>query len=545
MSTHSRWLLAGLLLAGCTKAAGPSFQVGADGMLVAPALGTVTVTSNLDSAVLEIPRIPGARDYRAFVFSNGAVSHVDSAGGQQIDGAVIYCAGLRQHSAPASPDAEPMQKIEVTDLHGPTTFVVEALDRPCPFPGVLGRTHVDTSYGTADPTLTGNWTIYTEDEIRARYGSLIVNGQGPGAFAGQAAPSSPPRVIARSTVTASPLANPAPRTSTFFDDFSAGDQPVFVANLPDATDGRQGFFGRLFQNKSWSFYSELGDVGTQVFVDRGQLHTILPDWSQQPMSSLIAFPRQPVQLPALSAAATYLHVTYEVGSDSTGRRYWWISLCGAQQPGQTLDAQGKLTALFVQTPFFYNPDGRNPSLAHWNCLQIFPRGGTRTLVPPTYTPVESDVRVMVNKPGVDPSVVNVSPDQLHDPNSPPNWYRQQGSSGLIAAALLDDQVRIAPRTRFDLYIRRDRVAMFVDGQQRLCNDFPNAALTMAEGALGFGHVLYHSSEERKELQPTATGQLQYLNNTPFVDERIWDNLGYDENVAPPANFDATACYVAR
>jgi hypothetical protein len=372
-------------------------------------------------------------------------------------------------------------------------------------------------------------------------------------MAGQPADAVAPRVLAQTTVTVSPLAVSAVRpTTTFFDDFSQNDQPVLVATLPDATDGRQGFGGKLYQNSNWSLYTYNADPGAQVFIDRGVMRVILPDWGQAPFSTTVAFPKRAVQL----SSTRYLHVTFETPATPTGRRYWWISLCGAASPGQTMDAngrllvprdaQGRLTAPFVQTPFFYLPDGRNPSLALWNCLQLFPQNGTRTVVPPTFTPVETNLTVIVNRPGVNPSVVNVSPDELGDPNSPHSWYRQRTASGLLPATMLDDQQRFSPRTTHDLYIRRDRIVLYVAGQQRLCNDFAPVALTMAEGALGFGNVLYHSSEERNELmQGHYQGQQHVLNNIPFLDAPVWDNMGYDEGVSTPPGFDPTACFAYR
>ena len=70
-------------------------------------------------------------------------------------------------------------------------------------------------------------------------------------------------------------------------------------------------------------------------------------------------------------------------------------------------------------------------------------------------------------------------------------------------------------------------------------------LTMAEGALGFGQVFYHSAAERQEFSPSywdKRGQIYYLQNTPFIDARHWDNLGYSEHAAMPAGFDDSVCY---
>ena len=101
------------------------------------------------------------------------------------------------------------------------------------------------------------------------------------------------------------------------------------------------------------------------------------------------------------------------------------------------------------------------------------------------------------------------------------------------------------RTRFDVWIKRDRVFMYVNGKQRLCNDVPQSALTMAEGALAFGQVLYHSAAERLEFSRDyndRTGQRYYLENAPYVDERDWDNVGYEAQVGAPSDFDPAPCY---
>jgi hypothetical protein len=150
-----------------------------------------------------------------------------------------------------------------------------------------------------------------------------------------------------------------------------------------------------------------------------------------------------------------------------------------------------------------------------------------------------------NKP-IRESVVDVSPEMYPPAIGPRSWYRQRDGAGNLVAPILDDQQLIAPATHFDLYIRRDRVVMYVNGEQRLCNDFPTVALTMAEGALGFGQVLYHSAAEREEFRAPywdRTGQRYYLENTPFIDARAWDNVGYGEHVAAPPDFSAASCYV--
>jgi hypothetical protein len=92
------------------------------------------------------------------------------------------------------------------------------------------------------------------------------------------------------------------------------------------------------------------------------------------------------------------------------------------------------------------------------------------------------------------------------------------------------------------------VVIYVEGEQRICQNLDPADITMAEGALGFWHVLYHTSAEFQEIRngdPTAvpqTGQHQIMHNTPFADQRSYDNVGFREDIALPADFDPKRCY---
>jgi hypothetical protein len=513
----------------------------------APLMEGVKVLVNHDSAVLILPEVPGARDYRAFRIPQGA--HISSTifGAEDVLRTTVHCAGNRQHNDVARETQTLMRQVEVTNLRGPTQIVIEAIDRPCPFTGVQGNAHGTVPVVIDELPLNDQhpFTVYTGDEIRASYGSLIVNGQGPGNILGLPSPRVSPWVLARTAVIVTPTGEQPPLTDTFFDSFDDDrDQPQVVKSLPDS--GGRSQQGQLLTNSKWAFYTWGADL-SQFFIERGELHSVLADWGQDIFSSNVAIPRRTFAL----SDTSYLHLHYDVASDTTARRYWWMFVCGAGQPGQTLDTNGLLKSQIVQTPFFYDTDGKNPSLAGWNCLQIFPLDGSPFELGPTNTRPESDLRIIVNvaNGGNADSVRQVSPNQYGSAAiAAKSWYRQQHGNGApLGKPVLDDQMLISPRTRFDLYIRRDRAVVYVNGEQRVCNDFPNQKLTMAEGAVGFSQVIYHSAAEHLELREDfddRTGQFYYLYDTPFVDSRTWDNLGVGEGVDSPPGFDATACYVS-
>jgi hypothetical protein len=506
----------------------------------APLLEDVDVVPNRDSAQVVVPVVAGAQDYRVFAIPAGVAIQSDAEGRETVVGSTVYCAGYRQHNAPPQP-LELLGRVEVAGLSGETRLVVEAIDTPCPFTGLQGAQHADVAVDNVqvEAAARGPFSVYTEAEIAAKYGSLIVNGHGSADHPGSAAPPAPPKVLARTTLKVTPTGLGQPPTP-FFEDFADGDQPVFVSELPEFDRSQQ---AKLYLNQRFQF-TTYGAAVAQFFIDRGRLHTLLADVAQDIFSSNVMYPRAPVAL----SDTDYLHVTFEVASNATQRRYWWLVLCGAETAGATIDADGMLLGNIIQTPAFSQDDGLNPSVEGWNCLQVFPRDGYGFTLPPTDTNPESEVRVMVNQANkpIRESVVDVSPEMYPPAIGPRSWYRQRDGAGNLVAPILDDQQLIAPATHFDLYIRRDRVVMYVNGEQRLCNDFPTVALTMAEGALGFGQVLYHSAAEREEFRAPywdRTGQRYYLENTPFIDARAWDNVGYGEHVAAPPDFSAASCYV--
>jgi len=518
------------------------------------------VVPNLDSAILRVDPVAGARDYRAYAMRDGVEVSLDGDGRETVTGATIYCAGLRQHGGPALPTPEVSRQIEVTDLHGPTTFIIEAIDRLCPFPGLFGAVDTEFDIGspdamTATPELVVPVPIVTEASIRARYGSLIVNGQGPAAQRGLPADSDPPRVLQRWTVEVSPLdaAHAAQRrTATFFADFSQNDPPQWVTGGTNdngtfhAPEGR-GYSIAVYQNSQFSFYATNAENvrGNHAFYDRGQLHMVLPDLAQDTMGTVMAVARTPAHFS--DASDSYLHVTFETQSNSTNRRYWWLSLCGADTPGGTFASTGLLSDWMVLTSGFFGSDGANPSVAGWNCLVVFPHDGISTRVPASgSTNPESSLMVLIHKSNTPMyrSSVDVSPQQLND-GYPRAWYRQQHGGQVTERGILDDVLDRAPRSHIDLYVSRQRLVMYVNGEQRICNDFGPERLTMADVAVGFNDALYHSSAEHTELTASfadRSGQLDLLNNTIFAEMRSWDNVGFEENVPLPTSYDPSDCY---
>jgi hypothetical protein len=585
----------------------------------------VKVVPNRGSVVLILPKVTGARDFRVFAVENGVKVTVGGDNREHIDGATITCAGLRQRNQcdegeilpvkynnetldaakcdpPGVMDRKPnvptqlMQTLEVDGVGKDVTFVVEAIDRQCPFPGLFGSKHRDIMVvpvdgPTVNATVNGkaytlkHWPdafpVRTEAEIRQAYGSMILNGQGPNlpvtdlsspnfpespyVRVGLPAPADDPIVLARSVIKVSSTGTATLpegfKDTDYFDDFEdSTDQPKFVRNT-DPTGTLVGVPVNVLANKKWIFY----DVGayedaargfSDMFVDRGQINMLMGDPSQDAMSLQAMYPKRPAHLP--DAPDQYLHITYSAQRIETSRRYENLVLCGSDTAGQVYDGEFLKAAPLPRPGFMEKENARRSTPLGWECIYFVPRGGGFNPTPGGEIPnthSDSLLRVTVMKKQPLPAngaaydsevlsdyTVSMGPSADVFPNT---WVRQIDSQGKMIGPWLDDHINVWQKTRFDVFLRRDRFITYVDGEQRLCGNLSEAPLKMVEGAIGFWHVLYHSSAEFYEVRTGSgapyTGMHHVLHNEPFADQRSWDNVGFRENVAAPANFDASRC----
>ncbi len=488
------------------------------------------------------------------------------------------------------------QIVEVNGIGPNTTLVVEAIDRQCPFPGLFGSTHMDVPIKNVDvgpamvPVTVNNksytlqllpatFPLRTETEIRKDYGSMILNGQGPNqptldttspSFpespyirVAQPAPADDPVVLARSVVSVTPTGDatlPAGFGSNdLFDDFDDNtDQPVLLRNTDPANQVLgSGTKINVYTTKKWVLY-DIANQFSNFYVDRGQLNMVFGDPYQDSMSLQAMYPRaRPVQLP--TAADSYLHVTYEVQRNETPRRYENLSLCGADKAGETYMGDTPAAAPLPR-PGFMNQVGTHPTnVLGWNCLTLVGRGAGYGVVAGGDIKSHSDTSLKITVVRSHPAPASGQYDAMtldqyttaYGPTQegpfPVLWERQIDDSGNPSGVWLDDVMNIYERTRFDVFIRRDRVVMYVEGQQRLCQDLDPTAMTMAEGALGFWHILYHTSAEFTEIRAglqtddPQTGQHHVMHNTPFADLRSYDNVGIQENVTLPDTLDTKRC----
>lgn len=574
----------------------------------------VTGTVGRDSIMLFLPYVANARDYRVFAVRKG-VSTLVSAGKEDVVGGEVFCAGLRQHNAcdddekdnrfSASEFSVPSCAVDLRAVHTPkevlrqvqvdglsdeTTLVIEAIDRLCPFTGVVGATGDEVPLAsqasqTITTTINGttkqlkdvrpSFAIRTEADVIGEYGSVIINGHGsaprpsgtdvsPNWNVGTPAPRQTMTVLARAAVKVK-LKGTATRPAGFstddvWDDFADDtDQPIRNSTTPIVPPAFPVQFPTHYENSKWNFYS-FGAEDHQFFVKRGALHSLLPDQDQEIMSANVMYPKRSFNLPLATDTGQFMHATFEVQTNATQRRYFWFHVCGAESANATY--QGTRLAdrsAIIPFPGFFNAnEGRHISLAGWNCLQVVPRSGGYERMPGSATGnserPETDIRIVLNKvlpAGANvqthrDSVVLAGPPQLtSDQELEGAWYRTFNDQQQLDGPVLDDQMFIHQRTKFDIYLHRSRIVIYVNGEQRICNDFTKQPLTQVDSAVGLGHVLYHSSAERIEFQRTdwlRTAQYYYRYNTPWSDARSIDNYGIAARSSLPTGFNEKQCY---
>jgi hypothetical protein len=532
-----RWVLPFALVAGCSIQASIArdFTVSE---LDAGVLAADHVIPGLNSAVVLVDPVPGAVDYRAWPIATSRVEFVE--GGERVVGPVTYCAGFRQRATKAGP-RETATRIEVANLAEPTEYMIEALDRPCPFPGALGW-----SEGEDESEISGvpASPFATPGTIRDRYGSLIVNGHGPGPSRGLPADPSAPRVLARSRVLATPLSGAAAearRTATFFADFQTDELPTQVpgGDVADAFHLPAGFgyVTMITETAALGFYGPNTDLfrDNQAFVQNGQLHLGATS-ANDGTGAVLVVPKTIAHLP--TATDRYLHITFETRGTSMDRRFWWLSVCGAEQVGSTLDASGRLVGFIA--PSLGLLGEANPSTEAWNCFIVAAKDGRNTAWPPGSTAPnpETSMTFVVYPAGGGPAS-NVSPD-LNGGDA--TWLRQRRNGASTELSIADDVQDIAPKARFDLYLSRSRAILAVEGTTRACSNFGPSQLTMAEAAVGFNSMQDGPQVQNGLLTDARSGLTYYLENTPLIDDRTWDNIGFEEDVAGPADLVPSDCF---
>jgi hypothetical protein len=215
---------------------------------------------------------------------------------------------------------QPVPELHWSGLGQRTTLVVEAVDRLCPFQGVLAPASREA--GVVD---TIDYPAFvTPDDIRAASttGEVYVNGQGA---------AGTPHAIARACVDVSPGAGPAMDWS--YD----GGVETYTADAGLITfqtwQVESPTFDVLFENVATNEYT----VGSLF----GELWLTWGDWTGGTTGRVLVTPKAPAALDS----SMFLHATMEVDIFSTERRYPQLVLSDQSSPANqvVVETRGGVT----------------------------------------------------------------------------------------------------------------------------------------------------------------------------------------------------------
>lgn len=376
------------------------------GIIAAPAnmINDIKVLVRRDAAILYLPVVAGAKDYRAYVVSSPSGSGLGGVTFVEGDpkNAMMVCAGYRQHPRTLADDSthttinyELMRQLELPGLkvNGTYKVVIEAVDRVCPFSGVPGyKDGVIPVVGSdiLKSVMGTSFAITSFSAAKTANGNEIINGQGapsafdqsltPGKLRGQALSYTIPNVLARATIkittpfpdevlNARLLDLAAPENSGVFDDFRADGSVSLHKNSNLSDTGSQTWVEG--KDANWFYWVNrankgVGDTdsdaagkgitGAQIWKRHGRLNMTLTDWGQDVMSA-IHFTSLVHPTRAMSDTA-YIHSFWRADVDTTMRRYWTWMMCGAATDATLIDANtGQPRVRYNDNAFFYENNG--------------------------------------------------------------------------------------------------------------------------------------------------------------------------------------------
>jgi Divergent InlB B-repeat domain len=572
-----------------------------------PYIPNIKLLGRRDSLIIYVPNVAGAADYRAYISAAGAAP------------TLMACAGYRQRAWAAKEDApfnnqtptvlpnvvrELLQAIELPGLTsaGDYTVVVEALASPCPFTGMPGHTSAAIAMAAAPLTTQTGGTIPITSyvDVAKNYGSEIVNGQGAssdwflqaGQKRGQAASAAAINVIARSTMrVAMPFADEAVNApiidvgpNAVFDDFRTNAVATDFRAVTNRSFGSSKAFEGAFNN--WYFLGTSaqaavgevaggGSLGAQVWTRHGRLNITLADWAQDVFSAVhfSSLTTKPVAIDQ----NLYAHSFFRVDSGATGRRYWHWLMCGADDITTLVDPATNIPRIrHLLRPGFYEANGNNPTspadgetltplLASYHnreCVNLLQLAASNPDLPkladgsngpaPAQTLIAS-----INPANTARGAINLTPAIFNRGYGTPtiNWRLDENNN--YAGPIIEPFDQQAPLTHFDVFVKSDRMVLFINGRQAVCWDMKARPLAMRYGHILYGQVLYHSNAEVEEYYlPKRTvdksyqppiGLFHYTLNTPAADHRAWDAVGHTEKIEIPAlfKFNEKLCKVAE
>jgi hypothetical protein len=369
-------------------------------------------------------------------------------------------------------------------ITGPTTLVVEALDKGCPWQGFLSPTAIASVTASYGGTSIVHPAYQTIDQMRvaSSTGEVFINGQ--------ADPANRPKAIARAFLKVAP--NPHPKMD-FFATFSPNSTPETYTTVPcGALDGN--CFASWRQqsatfDQSWYFIETGPMQGTGLFSygqTMGEYWIAYADNSSDTNGKF----RLTANQKATMNSDSFLHVTMEVDAYSTARRYPQILISDQDAPVQFLLQKGH--TLILETIGEISPS------FDW--------------------PIDYKLEICNLRTW---DVNNQCPDY--------DLYHIKDSAGRVANLAPNDEVgeydSVDHRVLFDIFASTQRAYLFLEGKPYGCAELPSSTVPKGPVTVTWGDALYHSGVDHTMAFHKAHMQTDQ--------RRHFDNLGFSSGVPAP------------
>jgi len=420
---------------------------------------------------------PGSRPLmRVFYQNAGGRSHDELAVGQAGFARIRY-QGLNN----------PVTSVHYSGITAATTLVVEALDRGCPFQGMVSTQSV------AAQTLTfGNYSIahqpwYTLADLQKTVanGEVFLNGQFDGVVGR-------PKAIARAFVSVAPQTRQSMDWMSTPASFSETFTPL-ACGVPGGNCFQQ--FREQSSTYDISFLSAetgLWQAGNVL----GELLINYADWAADTNGKVrITVKSQKATI----ASNSFVHATMEVNSMGSARRYPQLIISDQNAPVQYNLINGRSLILQTFADFPSRVDLEICDHVTWDVNQQCPR---------------FIFRHTFNSAGAITGINPIPEDDAY-------------------------QAAVDATTKLDLYTSNSRAYIFVNDKPYACANLssnsgvsPSPVPPIGPATVTFGDALYHSAADDNFLVKMPGG---YMNrHQQFETNRHYDNLGFSSGVAAPA-----------
>jgi len=391
-------------------------------------------------------------------------------------------------------DSLPLWTVLWSGITGPTTLVVEALDRRCPFQGHLSPQSFPSVNGHYGAEEIPHQPFFTLADVQAASptSEVFINGQAGPAWARGVVPERLPlpRAISRSFVKVQP--NPHAKMD-FFADFAPDAKAETFTDMPCGSPDGQCF--QTWRQQSPTFDQMFISVesgatpGSGLYAAgpvMGELWVTYADNSADTNGKF----RLTAKQKATMNDATFLHVTMEADAYSTARRYPQILISDQDVPVQYGIEKG-------------------------HTLVIQPRGEANAAID---WPIDYEIEICNKRPW---DVNNQCPayDLYHYPNA-------AGPTHLAPNDELGEHAFADQRTLFDVFASTQRIYVFLNGKPYGCANLPAGKVPQSGPVtVTWGDVVYHSGVDHTFAYHAAHLQIET--------QRHFDNLGFSSNLPAP------------